>query len=169
MTNYEWTNAILLAHNIHRANHTASNLVWDVSLSTTAAELVMTCNYHHDTTINGGGYGQVIAAGYTGAQITRMINDKYYQGLASFPEPYGNDNPDLSNFALWGNFAQILWAATERVGCAVQYCPGGLANAPDASAEPYFTVCNYGPYGNVVGQFSNVHAPTGAPSVVFLP
>ncbi|KAI1382986.1 CAP domain-containing protein [Hypoxylon trugodes] len=164
-TGLSWMDAIALVHNTHRRNHTADDLTWSVDLSNTAATLANTCIYQHNTIINGGGYGQVIAAGYTAGQITIMLNEVYKSGLQNYPQPYGVNNPDLSNFASWGNFAQILWAATTQVGCAVQYCPGGLQNA--AGIPPYFTVCNYSPAGNIVGQFSNVHAPLGQPSVEF--
>ncbi|KAI4864148.1 hypothetical protein F4820DRAFT_424351 [Hypoxylon rubiginosum] len=99
---------------------------------------------------------------------TVMINDMYYLGLASYPEPYGVDSPDLRAFDSWADFAQILWAPTERVGCAVQYCPAGVTNT-EGRDDPYFTACNYSPLGVIMGQLSNVHEPTGAPSVEFKP
>jgi hypothetical protein len=63
-----------------------------------------------------------------------------------YPTPYGNDNPDMTNFENWGHYSQIVWASTTSVGCATQYCPGGLANT-GSGVSPYFTVCNYSPPG----------------------
>jgi hypothetical protein len=39
--------------------------------------------------------------------------------------------------------AQIVWKASQQIGCAYQYCPGGITIA----------VCEYDPYGNVSGGF----------------
>ncbi|KAI1376965.1 CAP domain-containing protein [Hypoxylon crocopeplum] len=149
---YTWVNAILLVHNIHRQNHTAPDLTWSTDLAGMAGQLVQECVYQHDSTIGGGGHGQIIAAGYTGDQMTRMLNNVYYSGLENYPQPYGNDVPDLSDFSLWGNFAQMLWSSTTEVGCAVMNCAGGLQNAP--GVPPYFTACFYSPQGNIMGQFS---------------
>ena len=96
-----------------------------------------------------------------------MIGNLMYNGeINNYPQPYGVDNPDLSNFAAWGHYSQIVWAATTSVGCATQYCPNGLQGAP--GVPPYFTVCNYSPAGNFVGQFSQVKAPLGGPTVVIV-
>jgi len=69
----------------------------------------------------------------------------YNAEISNFPQPYGVDNADTSNFESWGHFSQIVWAATTQVGCYTQYCPNGLANAD--GVPPYFTVCNYQPPG----------------------
>ncbi|KAI0160892.1 CAP domain-containing protein [Hypoxylon sp. FL1284] len=166
-TGMTFQNAILIAHNIHRANHTAPNLGWDVNLANNAAQTAMTCVYAHNLTAGGGGYGQIIGAGYTAEQTARMINDMYNTGEPNYPGPYGDNNVDLSNFASWGHFSQIVWASTLSVGCAVEYCPNGLANAP--GIPPYLTVCDYSPAGNIVGAWNNVRAPIGGPTIEFLP
>ena len=105
------------------------------------------CNLTSHGTANGGGYGQNIGAGFTPEQIGFMITNAMYDGeFSKYPTPYGNDNPDLSNFASWGHFSQIVWAGTTQVGCATQYCPQGLQNT-GGGVPPYFTVCNYSPPG----------------------
>jgi hypothetical protein len=92
-------------------------------------------------------YGQNIGAGFRPDQIAFMITNAMYNGeIPFYPTPYGNDNPDLSNFGRWGHFSQIVWANTAQVGCATQYCPNGLQNA-GSGVPPYFTVCNFSPPG----------------------
>ncbi|CAD0044789.1 unnamed protein product [Aureobasidium pullulans] len=138
---------VLVSHNVHRANHSASNLVWDNALASTAAKIASTCVYAHNTTTDGGGYGQNIAAGLAADNITAVITELFYNGEVSyFNGLYGQAQPDMSNFHNWGHFSQIVWKGTSKVGCATQYCPKGLANVGPYT-PPYFTVCNYGPPG----------------------
>lgn len=89
-----------------------------------------------------------------------------YNGeINQYPGPYGSDDVDLSNFHAWGHYSQLVWADTTNVGCVTKYCPNGLANTGPGVA-PYFTVCNYSPPGNYVGEFSSVAAPGGGATVV---
>ncbi|CAD0113277.1 unnamed protein product [Aureobasidium uvarum] len=138
---------VLVSHNVHRANHSASNIVWDNALASTAAKIASTCVYAHNTTTDGGGYGQNIAAGLAADNITAVITELFYNGeVGYFKNLYGQAQPDMSNFGSWGHFSQIVWKGTSKVGCATQYCPKGLANVGPYT-PPYFTVCNYGPPG----------------------
>jgi hypothetical protein len=70
----------------------------------------------------------------------------YDNEIGFYPTPYGNNNPDMTNFEKWGHYSQIVWKSTTSVGCATQYCPNGLANT-GTGVSPYFTVCNYSPPG----------------------
>lgn len=72
-------------------------------------------------------------------------NDMYNAEMPNYPTPYGEDNPDTSNFGSWGHFSQIVWKATTGVGCATQYC----ATLEGATFTNYFTVCNYYPAGKI--------------------
>nr|POE64895.1 putative pathogenesis-related protein [Quercus suber] len=113
----------------------------------------------------GGGYGQNIAAGVKADNISRVITDLFYNGEVNLYEGlYGQATPDFTNFVHWGHFSQVVWKQTSVVGCAVQYCPAGLSNT-GSNIAPYFTVCNYGPPGNYIGEFGdNVGDPMGLPS-----
>lgn len=114
----------------------------------------------------GGGYGQNIGAGYTPNQAGQMITNDMYNGeIGFYPGPYDTDNIDMTNFPQFGHFTQIVWKGTQNVGCATQFCPNGLVNAGFTN---WFTVCNYGPPGNIRGAYANVGAPLGGPTVVVL-
>jgi hypothetical protein len=55
-----------------------------------------------------------------------------------------------------GHFTQLVWKATEQVGCSRTQCDG-KGNAPG-----WFVVCEYWPRGNIVGAFKeNVQAQIG--------
>lgn len=45
-----------------------------------------------------------------------------------------------------GHFTQVMWAKSTHVGCA-------LAECPDQAQRTFLSVCNYGPGGNVMGQY----------------
>lgn len=143
-------------HNVHRSNHSASALTWSDDLANTAQSIAATCVYAHNTTANGGGYGQNIAAGVDSTNISAVITDLFYNGEVNyFDGLYGEANPDMTNFESWGHFSQIVWKGTTEVGCATYDCSSsGLANTGEY-VSPYFTVCNYGPPGNYAGEYAD--------------
>jgi len=166
-----YQNDVLNSHNIHRSNHSAPALTWDDNLASIAAQIASSCIYAHNTAAGGGGYGQNIGAGTSAADIAVMITDRMYNDeIMAYPQPWGVDSPDMSNFEEWGHFSQIVWDKTTSVGCATQVCPS-LVNIPpctdpsEACIPPIFSVCNYSPAGNFAGEYSNVGAPLGQPVV----
>jgi len=100
-------------------------------------------------TIDGGGYGQNIAAGIKPADVGQGItNMMYYGEMPNYNAYYGLANPDFKNGTIFGHFTQIVWKATTSVGCATFDCsPSGGLQALDVTTSPYFTVCNFSPAG----------------------
>ena len=141
----DYQQGILDSHNIHRQNASVPDLTWSDDMAAIAAQIAASCVYAHDTSAGGGGYGQNIGAGAPPSGIPAMITDEMYNGEINFYPAYGVE-PDMSNFEKWGHYSQIVWKSTTAVGCATQYCPGGLANT-GGNVSPYFTVCNYSPPG----------------------
>lgn len=139
---------VLLSHNVHRANHSASNLAWSDSLASSAQTIAESCVYAHNTAVDGGGYGQNIAAGVPADNITAVITDLFYNGEVEwFAGLYQQAQPSMVNFEHWGHFSQVVWKSTTQVGCATVDCSAqGLANV-GSDVAPMFTVCNYGPPG----------------------
>ncbi|KAJ6091657.1 hypothetical protein N7467_003626 [Penicillium canescens] len=153
--------AILYNHNVHRSNHSANSVTWSGSLESSARTLAAKCVYQHDTSIDGGGYGQNIGYGVEEASIGEMITNLMYNDeMMYFAELYGTASPDMTNFDAWGHFSQIVWKGTKEVGCATVVC-NSLGNAGGSNVP--FTVCNYSPPGNYDGEYAtNVLAPQGA-------
>ena len=151
-------------HNIHRHNHSAPPIAWDHGLALTAAKIAASCFYKHNTDMDGGGYGQNIAAGIEPKGIAHIISDGFYNSeVNDFRGQYGKPHP--TGFESWGHFSQLIWKKTTHVGCHTQYCPHGLKGTA-GHAKPYFTVCNYQSPGNVFGKFNdNVGRPLGLPTV----
>ncbi|KAI9923610.1 hypothetical protein ASPWEDRAFT_172072 [Aspergillus wentii DTO 134E9] len=156
-----YQSAILYNHNVHRSNHSASSLEWSASLESSARTLANKCVYQHDTSIDGGGYGQNIGYGVEADNIGQMISNLMYNDeMGYFANLYGQANPDMSLFDSWGHFTQIVWKASTAVGCATVTCQS-LGNVDSSQPLP-FTVCNYNPAGNYDGEYNtNVLQPLG--------
>ncbi|TPR02128.1 Nucleoporin complex subunit 54 family protein [Aspergillus niger] len=159
-TVYE-NSAVLYNHNVHRSNHSASSLEWSSDLESSAYTLAAKCVYEHDTSIDGGGYGQNIGYGVESSEIGVMITNLMYNDeMGYYTDLYGEADPDMTYFDNWGHFSQIVWAATTHVGCATVTCDS-LGNVDASEALP-FTVCNYSPAGNYEGEYgTNVKRPLG--------
>ncbi|KAI0116619.1 PR-1-like protein [Hypoxylon sp. NC0597] len=157
-------------HNEHRSNHSAPEVSWSDKLAGYAAITAATCKMQHDMEEGDKGYGQNIAnwgqninayqLGDVGA-LKMAITDFWYNGEFSHfrPEFYGQATPPMDDFKSWGHLSQLLWKASTEIGCAAQYCERGTMYD---NMDAWFTVCNYGPEGNMGGQYgTNVLKPLG--------
>ncbi|KAL2813663.1 CAP domain-containing protein [Aspergillus granulosus] len=160
-TTNTYQGTVLYSHNVHRANHSSTDLTWSAELEASAQALAASCVYQHDTSINGGGYGQNIGYGVSSDDVAVMISNLMYNDEAPYFESlYGQASPDMSLFEKWGHFSQIVWKDTTQVGCATVVCDS-LGNVDSATAVP-FTVCNYSPPGNYDGEYAaNIARPIG--------
>ncbi|KAI0837930.1 PR-1-like protein [Hypoxylon sp. FL0890] len=157
-------------HNEHRSNHSSPEVTWSDKLAGYAAITAATCKFGHDMTEGDGGYGQNIAnwgqnvnayqLGDVGA-LKMAITDFWYNGeFNNFkPEYYGQPTPPMTDFESWGHLSQLLWKSSTEVGCASQFCEAGTMYP---TMDAWYTVCNYGPEGNIGGQYgNNVLKPLG--------
>jgi hypothetical protein len=73
----------------------------------------------------------------------------WYNGEFSkyLPEYYGESTPDMSDFEAWGHLSQLLWAASDGLGCHVQFCAKGTMYS---DMDAWYTVCNYSPPGMLI-------------------
>ncbi|CAE6349471.1 unnamed protein product [Rhizoctonia solani] len=87
-------------------------------------------------------------------------------GLASTAQTWANKcNFSARTFGAWNaeskdyspsnpqpsHWTQVVWKSTTKVGCALATCAPGTIFPANYNANYY--VCNYSPYGNVLGQF----------------
>lgn len=153
-------------HNLHRANHSAPSVTWSNDLASTAATIAASCNYAHNVQVNGGGYGQNIAAGVEANNISSIITDLFYNGeVGWFADLYGEAQPSMTNFEHWGHFSQIVWKGTTAVGCATQDCSKQGLTGVGSNVPPYFTVCNYKSPGNYANEYAaNIGSPLNRPT-----
>ncbi|CAK1366996.1 Cell wall protein PRY3 [Cercospora beticola] len=146
----------VLHHNLHRSNHSATNVTWDDDLASSAKKVADLCIFEHKMDVDGGNYGQNLAAGVPADNITSVITDLWYGGEVSLYPAWGR-NPsqsEMSNFVQWGHFTQLVWKNTTIIGCATTDCSsqGGVAST-GGNVEPYLTVCHYKGPGNYAGQY----------------
>lgn len=78
--------------------------------------------------------------------LAESITNLWYYGEVNvfLPSYYGQEDPDETNFSLYGHFTQLVWAGSTSIGCASQLCAAGTIFAGFPS---WFTVCNYAPAG----------------------
>ncbi|KAI5363494.1 Putative CAP domain-containing protein [Septoria linicola] len=163
-TSLNYSQLAVLHHNIHRANHSAPNVTWDDDLAATAKKIADTCNFEHQMDFDGGNYGQNLAAGVKGENISSVITDLWYNGEEPLYPAYGREPTDsemTNTFHSWGHFTQVVWKNTSIIGCATTHCSGGVANT-GSNVLPYLTVCNYKTPGNYGDQYAEqVGGPLG--------
>ncbi|KAG6019176.1 hypothetical protein E4U19_007437 [Claviceps sp. Clav32 group G5] len=158
---------VLDRHAILRKNHGAQPLEWDETLAQYAANTAKGCVFQHDMNQGSGNYGQNLAsfgtsgdiAGQEVASIGDAISKQWYSGeINEFSSFYGMAQPPPDKFHLFGHATQLLWKDTRKVGCATVKCPAGTIFGMNSQ----YSVCNYGPPGNVQGQYGeNVLPPLG--------
>ncbi|KAL9081550.1 MAG: hypothetical protein Q9159_007269 [Coniocarpon cinnabarinum] len=152
----QWQKTIVDQHNLHRKNHGVSPLAWSTGLAK-AAQMVA----DKSTGLSVSGYAQYGQNIGTYAGTDNVINDitGWYNEVTVFNRDNSWYVPTPSDIAETGHFSQIVWAATTHVGCALGNCPKGVQSGLDV-----FLVCDYGPAGNVPGQWDkNVFPPAVFP------
>lgn len=91
--------------------------------------------------------------------VAAVTSGMWYNGeLGAFPEQaYNMANPPETSTDT-GHLTQIIWKTTTSVGCFTKFC-GEMAGGA------YYTVCNYGPAGNVIDNYKgNIFPPGNAPT-----
>lgn len=166
-----YAQAAVQRHNIHRANHSAPNVIWDKALAKAAMKSAQRCTFAHFMNENGLQYGQNLALGNPADDIAGIITDQWYAEVNAFAGNYGQAQPDygtnMENFEQWGHFTQVVWKSTTKIGCATWRCKSVASSATDSTPMPAayggdVTYCNYQSPGNYGGEYAaNVGSPKG--------
>ncbi|MCJ1285370.1 hypothetical protein MMC26_004710 [Xylographa opegraphella] len=151
-------------HNVHRANHSANALVYNQTLASWAQTKAESCVWDESFPAGVSGVGMNIAQGtYLGpGNLSAVITDMWYNGeVTQFPG-YGIADLDVNSpaFQNWGHFSQLVWKGTTEVGCGTSECSAGTS-----IGSGYYVACLYYAPGNYVGDFTQVGAPLGHPTV----
>ncbi|MFD7641741.1 CAP family protein [Kitasatospora sp. NPDC059795] len=142
----------LAAINGHRARHQVAPLVVDPKIveyaKSRAQQVSRPDGFNHDGLARG--YGETLSWSSTG--VARVYSpescgdavDFWYEGSAQYD--YGR--PGFSRET--GNFTQLVWKATTKVGCA--RVGGPREGGPDSEGYSWsdtYIVCDFAPRGNV--------------------
>jgi hypothetical protein len=139
----EW----VTAHDAVRANAAPTPspalapVEWSASAAAQAADWAARCTFMHR---NPNSLGENIFASSASRTPTQVVNswgsEKSNYTLATNTCAVGRE---------CGHYTQIVWRSSVGIGCATQACTTG---SPFGSGTWFFSVCNYAPAGNVVGQ-----------------
>ncbi|NEP08971.1 MAG: secretion protein [Symploca sp. SIO2C1] len=147
----------LSKHNSYRSTHNSPNMTESTSLNNSAQSwaehLASTGAFEHSDTKA----GENIYASYTTASsidATNLANQavtSWYNEVSD----YDYANPGFSGKT--GHFTQVVWKNSTELGCGAAQ---GVATLGGRKYTAFYVVCQYGPAGNVIGQFpDNVMKP----------
>lgn len=132
--------AILNAHNGHRAKHCVPNLTWSAQMAADAQAWANACNFAHSSV----GGENLWMGSPSGPHTAKSASDSWYDEI----RVYDFNNPRAS-YVAWQSdrskevrhFTQLVWRNTTQLGCAKALC----------GSQDYW-VCRYSPVGNFNGQ-----------------
>jgi uncharacterized protein YkwD len=130
----DFADDMLALHNQFRADHCAPPLAWSDELAAVAQKWADTldargCAFEHNRTR----FGENLAGGTGQTLKPRTVVEMWYREVRLYD--FARGGFDMKT----GHFTQLVWAATQRVGCGRTRCKTGMD----------LVVCNYDPAGNV--------------------
>ena len=146
---------LLNAHNQVRRDEGVPELAWSAEIAVYAqawadqlAETVCTIEHRPRTGAWAQEYGENLYSMSSTGSLTGTIS--LAQGVRNWADEKAYfPGGVLKNFSAYakpiGHYTQLIWATTERVGCAVSTCKSGQWNT-------LILVCNYDPPGNYIGE-----------------
>ncbi|XP_074602059.1 Golgi-associated plant pathogenesis-related protein 1-like isoform X2 [Brevipalpus obovatus] len=141
-----WENKVLQKHNEFRASHGAQALSLDPKLSQLAQEWADKLGAKSSVALEhrpNNEHGEnIFWSSVQNADVEKAVQDWYKE-----KSEYDPNNPD-ANFAKTGHFTQVVWKASQKMGCGKSSVKTGT-----------FIVCNYDPAGNVKGQYKENVTP----------
>ncbi|KAG7236660.1 hypothetical protein INR49_000641 [Caranx melampygus] len=129
--------------------------IWDNELARTAEAWAATCMWAHGPPYLLQFYGQNLSVRTGGYQSILQLVKPWYDEVNDYVFPYPRlcnpSCPLLCYGPMCTHYTQMVWASTNRVGCAVQTCYNMFVWGA-LWTEATFLVCNYSPKGNWIGE-----------------
>jgi cysteine-rich secretory family protein len=137
---------IIAAHNGERAMVGAPALVWDNDLGTAAAayaqQMAFTGRFEHSDRKARHGIGENLWMGTHGAYTVEAMVGAWASEKRLFVPGLFPNNSRSGNWIDVGHYTQMIWPATQRVGCAIASTP-----------RTDYLVCRYATAGNIDGKW----------------
>ncbi|XP_062868989.1 cysteine-rich secretory protein LCCL domain-containing 2 [Trichomycterus rosablanca] len=156
---------ILALHNklrggVYPAASNMEYMVWDDELERTATQWAEQCQWDHGPQDLLKSIGQNLAVHYGRYRSPAYHVQAWYDEVKDYTYPYPHECnpwcPERCSGPMCTHYTQIVWATTNRVGCAVHVCP--LMNVWGNTWEnAVYLVCNYSPKGNWIGEAPYQH------------
>jgi len=151
--------AVLAQHNLLRSQVSPSatnmrRMKWDPKLEAVAQVHSARCVWHHNMN-RGEEYraeggvstpGENNALGGSNRFTVEAFTQVFYDEVADYTFSSNSCNPG----AVCGHYTQLVWAASDLLGCGVTRCPNlvGGEQPPRQWGNRRFMVCNYFYHGN---------------------
>uniref|UniRef100_A0A8C1ESA1 Cysteine-rich secretory protein LCCL domain containing 2 n=1 Tax=Cyprinus carpio carpio TaxID=630221 RepID=A0A8C1ESA1_CYPCA len=158
---------ILQLHNkLRGAVHpTASNMeymVWDDELEKSATYWAEQCQWEHGPKNLLMSIGQNLAVHWGRYRSPAYHVQAWYDEVKDYTYPYPHECnpwcPERCSGPMCTHYTQLVWATTNRVGCAVHVCPR-IDVWGEIWENAVYLVCNYSPKGNWIGEAPYQHGP----------
>uniref|UniRef100_A0A3B5PPK3 Cysteine rich secretory protein LCCL domain containing 2 n=1 Tax=Xiphophorus maculatus TaxID=8083 RepID=A0A3B5PPK3_XIPMA len=156
---------ILQLHNKLRGSvyPTASNMeymVWDDELERSATHWAEECQWDHGPEDLLMSIGQNLAVHWGRYRSPAFHVQAWYDEVKDYTYPYPQECnpwcPDRCSGPMCTHYTQLVWATTNRVGCAVHVCPR-MNVWGEIWENAVYLVCNYSPKGNWIGEAPYQH------------
>ncbi|XP_072492320.1 cysteine-rich secretory protein LCCL domain-containing 2 [Notamacropus eugenii] len=151
---------ILMLHNKLRGQvyPSASNMeymTWDDELEKSAASWAHECIWEHGPATLLVSIGQNLAVHWGRYRSPAFHVQSWYDEVKDYTYPYPHECnpwcPERCSGPMCTHYTQIVWATTNKVGCAVNTCRR-INVWGDMWENAVYLVCNYSPKGNWIGE-----------------
>ncbi|KAM4833469.1 cysteine-rich secretory protein LCCL domain-containing 2 [Thomomys bottae] len=151
---------ILMLHNKLRGQvyPPASNMehmTWDEELERSAAAWAQECIWEHGPSSLLVSIGQNLAVHWGRYRSPSFHVQSWYDEVKDYTYPYPHECnpwcPERCSGAMCTHYTQIVWATTNKIGCAVNTCRT-INVWGDVWENAVYLVCNYSPKGNWIGE-----------------
>lgn len=149
----DFNSTALSSHNSLRAAHGAPAMTQDSTLVAKAQEwsnsMAASGNFSHSSSSFRNGAGENLYVFYTtGNAPGDAVASKAVQSWYDEIKDYNFSAPGFSSAT--GHFTQVVWKSSTRLGCGMAQ---GTKTISGTQYKAYYVTCQYGPAGNVQGQF----------------
>ncbi|XP_029001002.1 cysteine-rich secretory protein LCCL domain-containing 2 [Betta splendens] len=130
------------------------HMVWDDELERSATHWAEQCHWDHGPADLLMSIGQNLAVHMGRHRSPAYHVQAWYDEVKDYTYPYPSECnpwcPERCSGPMCTHYTQLVWATTNRVGCAVHVCPA-MDVWGDVWENAVYLVCNYSPKGNWIG------------------
>ncbi|KAM4614482.1 cysteine-rich secretory protein LCCL domain-containing 2 [Discoglossus pictus] len=151
---------ILLLHNklrgqVHPSSSNMEYMTWDNELEKSSEAWAQECMWEHGPAALIMSIGQNLAVHWGRYRSPAFHVQSWYDEVKDYTYPYPHECkpwcPERCSGPMCTHYTQIVWATTNKVGCAVNVCKR-MNVWGEIWENAVYLVCNYSPKGNWIGE-----------------